>query len=103
LIGGDIHMIISHPHQGTETFQWDVVEEIGRLHDHTGLSFKEQLVCPIFTQNKFIYLELLCQFGMTNPFLRIVLRKIVLYIAKNGKLIIGIKLNIKKLFVFFWN
>jgi hypothetical protein len=104
LLGVDIHMIISHPHQGTETFQWDVFklyEEIGRLHDHIGFPFKEQLVCPIFTQNKFSYLEPLCQFGMTNPFIKdCSARGLCCISPRMGSLLSVLSYIYKKLFCF---
>jgi hypothetical protein len=59
LLDCDVHMIVAHPHQGAETFQWDVsklYKELLRLYHHTGFPAGNQLLCPIFTQNKFEYL-----------------------------------------------
>jgi hypothetical protein len=78
LLESDIHMIVSHPHQGTETFGWDVsilYNEFGRLYDHIGFPSGEQLMCPIFTQHKYGYLEPMRTFKMTNPTLRISVHK----------------------------
>jgi hypothetical protein len=78
LLDCDIHMILAHPHQGTETFQWDVVKlykELTRLYHHVGFPYREQLLCPIFTQNKFSYLEPLRIHKVVNPTLRITVRR----------------------------
>jgi hypothetical protein len=77
LLESDIHMVITHPHQGTETFLWsidDLYNEINRLHKHIGFPSRDQLACPIFTQNKFGYLEPMRKYYMTNPTMKIVVR-----------------------------
>jgi hypothetical protein len=78
LLDCDIHFIVAHPHQGTETFQWSVCRlyrELNRLVKHIGFPSGKQLLCPIFTQNKFGYLGPLRGQKATNPTLKIFLRK----------------------------
>jgi hypothetical protein len=70
LLDCHIHMIVAHPHQGSETFKWNVCtlyKEIERLYGHIGFPSREQLMCSVFTQNKFNYLYPLRKFKMTNP------------------------------------
>lgn len=62
LLEAHIHFIICHPHDGTVTFQWPAEElysEMERLRFHTGFPNENWLHCPIFTQDKYRYLELL--------------------------------------------
>jgi hypothetical protein len=78
LLDCEIDMIVAHPHQGTETFGWDVCKlynEMSSLYKHIGFPYREQLMCPIFTQHKFGYLEPMGQFDMTNPSLKITVHK----------------------------
>lgn len=62
LLGGHIHFIICHMHQGVENSDWCVVDlytELNqRLQTHEGFPKGVQLSCPIFTQDKQKYLEL---------------------------------------------
>lgn len=69
LLGGHIHFIIGHLHQGTESFQWtvkDIYDQAQRLRYHPGKPCGDQLDCPIFTQDKFKYLEVLQDNVMTS-------------------------------------
>lgn len=62
LLGSHIHFIITHPHQGSKGFGWgvnDLLNELKRLKDHVGFPNGEKLFCPIFTQDKFVYLDAL--------------------------------------------
>ena len=57
-----IHFITTHVHQGMESFGWtitDIYQELPRLKFHPGFPNLEKLQCPIFTQNKMIYLDAL--------------------------------------------
>ena len=68
LIGGHIHFIITHVHQGMESFGWGVEElydELQRLQWHPGFPKGKELRCPVFTQNKMKYIKALA--GMTMP------------------------------------
>ena len=73
LLQSHIHFIIGHPHQGTEKFGWSVESlyaELQRLYHHPGFPAGDQLRCPIFTQNKWNYLEAL-PLGTTMPTFKI--------------------------------
>lgn len=66
LLSGHIHFIITHVHQGLESFGWDVEDiytELQRLQWHPGFPTGNQLSCPVFTQNKMQYIKALQ--GMT--------------------------------------
>jgi hypothetical protein len=70
----DVHMIVAHPHQGAETLQRDVTtlyKKLLRLYHHTGFPAGNQLLCPIFTQNKFEYLAPMRRNKIINPTLKI--------------------------------
>ena len=63
LLESDIHIILSHVHQGIlepRYYDWTprVIEEyFFRLHQHRGFPTGIQLKCPIFLQDKFKYLS----------------------------------------------
>lgn len=60
LLGSHIHFIISHIHQGIENFGWSVVDlykELQRLKSHEGFPRGNKLNCPVFTQDKMVYLN----------------------------------------------
>jgi hypothetical protein len=59
LLGSHIHFIITHPHQGLEKFGHvtAIYEQVNRLEYHLGFPAFNQLRCPIFTQNKWLYLQ----------------------------------------------
>lgn len=62
LLGSHIHFVISHPNQGwhtTATSVEELYDEFSRLKYHPGFPMGVQLKCPIFTQDKWKYLELL--------------------------------------------
>ena len=42
-----------------------------RLHDHPGFPNGSNLLCPVFTQDKYKYLEALMPKGMCNPTLKV--------------------------------
>jgi len=75
----DMHFIIGHIHQGiilcgNSSMDWKMEElynEILRLRDHNGFPTGDQLLCPMFTQDKFQYLGPLLDVGFVNPSLRI--------------------------------
>lgn len=70
LLQSDIHFIISHVHQGMETFGWSIEEiynELQRLKYHPGFPNMEHLGCSIFTQNKWLYLEAMMPEGRILP------------------------------------
>lgn len=60
LLNSHIHFITSHPHQGTEKFDWPVTrvyDQLQRLRYHPGFPRLDQLRCPVVTQDKFVYFE----------------------------------------------
>ena len=62
LLSSHIHIITCHPHMGTETLEWPVVElytKLKKLTYHVGFPAKEELSCPVWSQDKFGYLEAL--------------------------------------------
>lgn len=62
LLDSHIHFLLCYVHQGLESFGWDVtdiIEELQRLKYHEGFPNGEQLSCPIFTQDKMRYLQLI--------------------------------------------
>ena len=70
LLRSDIHFIICHLHQHTMP-DWDITELITqykRLETHNGFPTAENLRCPVFTQNKLKYLELIDQNAINNTF-----------------------------------
>ena len=79
----DVHVFISHPHQGTshyseEQMGWemDTLEaELWRLHDHPGFPSGDSLRCPIFLQNKYEYLRPLQHLRCVNQTLNIPLKE----------------------------
>ena len=59
LLGGNLHIVIIHPHQRMPQ-NWsmaDLYNEFGRLYYHDGFPNEGKLSCPIFTQDKYGYLE----------------------------------------------
>ena len=72
LLEGDIHFIISHIHQGIRSVNMNkLYTEITRLHDHPGFPSGSNLLCPVFTQDKYKYLQALMPKGMCNPTLKV--------------------------------
>jgi hypothetical protein len=62
LLGSHIHFIINHVHQGLEKFRWPIevmYKDLKRLKYHHGFPRMKQLECPIFTQDKIVYLQAL--------------------------------------------
>lgn len=61
LLGSHIHFVITHPHQGLESMRScsvvDIYKEFARLKYHPGFPSGQQLKCPIFSQDKFNYLQ----------------------------------------------
>ena len=58
LLNSDIHFILCHPHQGL-VHKWkpnDIYKNITLLKNHFGFPFRSQLLCPVFTQNKYDYI-----------------------------------------------
>jgi hypothetical protein len=72
LLSADCHLILSHVHQGLSQLNWsltEVVLELQRLKHHRGFPNGDQLLCPVFLQDKYSYIKSLpC---MTNPTLKI--------------------------------
>lgn len=60
LLGGDVHIIPCHPHQGIALCSgWSCIElgfELRRLSNHRGFPTGDKLNCPIFLQDKFEYI-----------------------------------------------
>ena len=62
LLESHSHFIITHVHQGMHNFGWSIEEiynEISKLEHHIGFPMGDKLRCPVFTQDKFQYLEAL--------------------------------------------
>ena len=60
LLGSHIHFVITHPHQGMWSSGGSVEEiykEFARLKYHPGFPMGGRTHCPIFTQDKWQYLE----------------------------------------------
>jgi hypothetical protein len=60
LLESHLHFVITHPHQGLYNLGWsatDIYNEIFRLKYHRGFPTLEKLKCPIFCQDKWIYLQ----------------------------------------------
>jgi hypothetical protein len=58
LLDCDFHFILTHTHQSIEEFNCnDVVKELQRLRGHRGFPQDDELQCPIFLQDKRIYIE----------------------------------------------
>ena len=55
LLGGHIHFIIAHLHQGLEGFGWpinSIYDELKRLKCHEGFPNLRQLECPILFNSR---------------------------------------------------
>ena len=74
LLGGHIHFVLCHVHQGMESSAWNVVDlyaELNRLQMHEGFPSGIQLQCPVFTQDKREYLKLLPDITLPTYFITI--------------------------------
>ena len=96
LLNSSIHFILTHVHQGFESHgnilnMKHVEMELMRLQFHEGFPNGLQLYCPVFTQNKFRYLECLDDF--TAPTISILL-------TSNGKFDVETSEVIGRLVVF---
>ena len=74
LLGGDIHFILTHVHQGFQSHgifvdMDQMMQELLRLRFHIGFPSGDSLYCPVFTQDKIRYLRALGD--MANNTLRI--------------------------------
>jgi hypothetical protein len=74
----DLHFILAHPHQGAKIKQlgWDMVklgDNLQRLYHHVGFPRSEELLCPVFLQDKYEYLYALGEDA--NPTMRIFFNK----------------------------
>ena len=71
LLESDVHFIITHIHQGIKSWNCEeLLHELGRLYNHAGFPYGQQLFCPVFTQHKLKYLMCLPPF-MRTPTLAI--------------------------------
>lgn len=87
LLDCDMHFVLTHIHQGpaghsgVEEMGWDVhalYTDVLRLYQHPGFPNGEHLKCPIFTQDKFNYLQPLMSEGVdgfVNQTLKVELRE----------------------------
>jgi hypothetical protein len=76
LLDCDIHFIITHIHQGLDQCKYNMAvlyKEILRLRNHPGFPNNDYLECPIFTQDKYKYLEVLSEGGFCNPTMKVML------------------------------
>lgn len=59
-LASDVHVILSHIHQGFVSINVNyLMEQVWRLKDHNGFPMGEELRCPVFLQNKMLYIEAL--------------------------------------------
>lgn len=73
MLDSDVHLVLSHIHQGfsgknEHQLGWnmnDLAHEVRRLTDHPGFPNGRQLLCPVFTQNKYTYISAIPDF--CNP------------------------------------
>jgi len=64
------HIIATHPSQANTHF-WnvtDVIDALDTLKIHPGFPCNEQIECPVFTQHKYKYLNLLPKYMMTPTY-----------------------------------
>ena len=75
LLDSHVHFILAHIHQGIVSLGWDFDvlyrQQLPRLYYHPGFPTRNQLFCPVFTQNKFQYLCALSACNFANPTLKI--------------------------------
>ena len=62
LLSSNMHFITAHAHQGLRShgISWDMtvyMKQLQRLKFHVGFPCRDQLRCPIFTQDKYQYLQ----------------------------------------------
>lgn len=61
LLQSHCHFVITHVHQGTESFEWPVANIyatlFSTLYCHEGFPYGPLLRCPVFTQDKYEYLR----------------------------------------------
>jgi hypothetical protein len=84
LLASSVHFITGHVHQGLQLQILDsssnsiqsghrrftmnsILSELQRLKLHRGFPFKNYLQCPVFLQDKYVYLAILQNQGMCNP------------------------------------
>ena len=75
LADGDIYVLLSHPAQGiSDSLAWDLDKMGATLHagliGKVGYPNREALLCPVFLQDKYRYLEA-CK-SICNPSLKII-------------------------------
>ena len=73
---GDIHFIITHIHQGICRIRMEKLYSMlyRELSIHPGFPLEESLRCPVFTQDKFVYLSALMAKGLCNPTLKVLFK-----------------------------
>lgn len=74
LLGGHIHFIICHVHQGVANSDWSVVElysKLNSLRTHEGFPNGNQLNCPVYTQDKRGYLDILQNVTLPSYFISV--------------------------------
>jgi hypothetical protein len=71
LLDGDIHFILTHPHQGVGLNRnypaWnttDLRNSLQLLKFHPGFPYSKELNCPVFLQDKYRYIEVLHEFSL---------------------------------------
>lgn len=69
LLGSHIHFVITHPHQGMYSLRGsveDIRREFARLEYHPGFPMGSKTRCPIYTQDKWSYLDHLSAAGIST-------------------------------------
>ena len=89
LSDSDIHYLIAHPHQGYESRRnfdcMSYLQDLSILQHHIGWPSAENLFCPIFTQDKFAYINsipLIC-----NPTLVIIIQRNVRFSEEQSNVV----------------
>ena len=74
---GDIHIILTHIHQGICRINMAKLYSMlyRELNIHPGFPIEESLRYPVFTQDKYAYLDALMPKGLCNPTLKVVFEK----------------------------
>jgi hypothetical protein len=72
LKAADIHFILNHLHQGNASWSASAIQlDLRSLENHTGYPSGIGLSCPIFLQDKYLYINALSGRNMSIPTLQI--------------------------------
>jgi hypothetical protein len=75
LLSGSAHIVSTHIHQGVgDHLGWnytDLMLNLARLRDHPGFPNGMHVMCPVFQQDKYSYLEALLPYNHIIPTLKV--------------------------------